>query len=568
MVSRQSGVALVTAAAAGLSALALAWTVWALGPAEVPSASVGAQAAPNSPALSPPPSVTPSVSAAPVATPAPTISTPTVERNLAWGPSQDQWRDALATASAMPLKEAAGQVIVASYAGTSPTTLRSLIESKHLGGVMLQGDATSKKKVTRKLTSAAASAGGGRDWPVMISVDQEGGTVARLRGMIPDMPGFMAAGASTDKDAVRDAYANQGWYVRDMGFNLNFAPDADVTVGLSDPIIRTRSAGSDAPNVSATVDAALAGDATAGLATSIKHFPGHGSVEVDSHKDLPVQDSSIKQLEGRDLEPFAKAIDAGAPSVMVGHIALAEWGDSPASLAPAAYAYLRDKLGFTGVAITDALNMGAIVNEYEPGEASVAALKAGADVVLLPANVDAALSGIVSAVTSGDLSRARLDEAAARSILMMRWQSGLAPSSADAPASTFAQDFAARSATVVTPTCGVALVSQRATVLGGLDGEREELTSALADRGIGAGTAENPGTTVYLAGNSSENVKADVVVAMDGPWVLEKSTARTYIALYGRSDDSIQGLADVLVGGVTSQSAWPVTMTSMPSDPC
>lgn len=500
--------------------------------------------------------------------PHPSATTVPAPQPLAWGPTQAEADEALVTAQAMTLEVAAGQVVVAAYSGTSPEQIATLIDVHHLGGVMLQGEATTSKKVTKALTAAAASAGSGRDWPVMMAVDQEGGTVARLRGMAPDLPDFMAAGAVTDKAAVRAAYADQGWYVRDLGFNTNFAPDADVTSGLRDPVIRTRSAGSDPHNVAATVDAAVAGYADAGVVATVKHFPGHGSVDVDSHLGLPVQTDSIADLESRDFVPFASAIEAGAPSVMMGHIAVAEWGDAPASLAPGAYGYLREDLGFTGVAITDAMNMGAIVNEYKPGEATVLALKAGADMVLMPADTDAAIDAIVAAVGSGALDRQRLDEAASRSILMMRWQANAEPAQVDAPPAGFAREFAARAATVVTPVCGAALVHGTVTVTGGWEGERTSLVKALANRGIGEGTAAKPGTTVRLAGNSSKDVKADVVVAVAGPWVLDHAEATTYIALYGRSGDAMEGLAEVLVGNAASGSAWPVTLKNMPSAPC
>lgn len=514
------------------------------------------------------PSPTPSVTPAPSPSPSPSTTPSPTPAPLAWGPTQAEADDALATAQAMSLKDVAGQVVVASYAGTSPQELTALIGDRNLGGVMLQGEATTSKKVTLALTAAAASAGQGRDWPVMIAVDQEGGTVARLRGMIPGMPGFMAAGAMKDKVAVRLAYQNLGWYVASMGFNTNFAPDADVTMGLSDPVIRTRSAGFDPDNVAATVDAALAGYRDAGLIATVKHLPGHGSVNVDSHWGLPVQSASVAELEKRDLVPFASAVKAGAPAVMMGHIALAEWGGEPATLAPGAYDYLRKDLGFTGVAITDAMNMGAIVNHYQPGEATVLALAAGADMVLMPADTDAAITAIVAAVNSGDLLRERLDEAASRSILMMRWQAGLVPAQIEAPDSGFAQEFAARAATVVTPHCGTALVTDTVTVTGGGEHERDTLVAELSDRGIGVGTAERPGTTVRLVGRIDKKVKADVVVALAGPWVLDKADATSYVALYGRSDDALAGLADVLVGDVESGSAWPVRLKNMPSASC
>jgi len=535
----------------------------AVDPASSPSASAS-HAAPSATATSPSLTPSPAPSLSPSLSPSPTV-TP-----LAWGPTQADWDAAVATAQALPVERAAGQVIVASYAGASPAELSKIIEKYGLGGVMLEGDATTTKKLTLSLT-AAASAGGSRDWPVMTAVDQEGGTVARLRGMMPDLPGFMAAGAATDKASVRDAYGLQGAGVVALGFNTNFAPDADVTTGLSDPVIRTRSAGSDPQNVASTVDAVLAGYTDAGLIATVKHFPGHGSVDVDSHKGLPVQSATVAELEKRDLIPFASAVDAGTPAVMVGHIALAEWGGDAASLSPGAYTYLRERLGFTGVAITDAMNMGAIVDHHQPGEATVLALEAGADMVLMPADTGAALRAIIAAVDAGDLPRARLDEAAARSILLMRWQAGLTAEPIPPGSDSFARDFAARSATMVTPKCGDTVFtgkSGKVTITGGSKHERAALAKALAAWGVTAGDQSEPGLTVRLVGNSSKSVSADVVVALAGPWVLDKASATTYIALYGRSDDTLEGLADVLTANTVPQSAWPVKLGNVPGVPC
>ncbi|WP_430867675.1 glycoside hydrolase family 3 N-terminal domain-containing protein [Demequina aurantiaca] len=548
----------MSVAVGAVAVAAIGAVIWASsgpgGDADTPVPGPSASASPTE--LAPSPSQSASASAQPTLAP------------LAWGPTQADWDAALATARSLTLKEAAGQVVVAAYAGTSPADLTALIEKYGLGGVMLQGDATSDQDVVTALTAAAAATGADADWPVMIAVDQEGGVVARLRGMMPDLPGFMAAGAATDKSMVRQTYATQGAYVAALGFNTNFAPDADVTDGLSDPVIRTRSAGSDPQNVAATVDAAVAGYTDAGLVTTIKHFPGHGSVDTDSHEGLPVQSAPVADLEKRDLVPFASAIDAGAPAVMMGHIALAEWGGDAATLSPGAYAYLRDDLGFTGVAMTDAMNMGAIIDNHKAGAATVLALKAGADMVLMPADTAAAVSAIIAAVESGDLPRERLDQAAGRSILLMQWQAGLDAMPIPAGSEDFASKFAAVAATVVTPTCGVPLVGDTVTVIGGWDYERAALAGALADRGIGAGTAGEPGSIVQLASDSSEQLRADVVVAVAGPWVLERATATTYIALYGRSADALEGLAEVLVGNAHSGSSWPVKLENVHAAPC
>src|SRR5690606_17353000 len=123
--------------------------------------------------------------------------------------------------------------------------VRDLVADHHLGGVIMMGDAITTEQELRELTEGAQDGGGDRGWPVVVAVDHEGGTVARLSGPLPGLPGFMSAGAAKDKSLVRDVYAAAGADMVDLGFNLNFAPVADVTIGLDDPTIRARSAGSD-----------------------------------------------------------------------------------------------------------------------------------------------------------------------------------------------------------------------------------------------------------------------------------------------------------------------------------
>ncbi|GMA36278.1 glycoside hydrolase family 3 N-terminal domain-containing protein [Demequina litorisediminis] len=204
---------------------------------------------------------------------------------------------------------------------------------------------------------------------------------------------------------------------------MDFAPVADVTTGVTDPTIRSRSAGDSATRVADTVIAAVDGYLASGIVPVVKHFPGHGSVSTDSHAAIPTQSASIAALSARDLVPFQEAIDAGAPAVMMGHIAVEAWGNLPATLDPQAYAYLRDEMGFTGLAVTDALNMGAVASV--PGDAAVAALAAGADVLLMPADPRAARDAIVDAIRDGDVPRSRLDDALSRVILAGRWQGSL-----------------------------------------------------------------------------------------------------------------------------------------------
>lgn len=485
--------------------------------------------------------------------------------DLAWGPSVVDMAEAKAAASQVPLDVAAGQVLVATWDSPSSGGAAKLVTESHVAGVILMGGAVVDAEQVTKLTSAVADAAvaDGRSWPAVISTDQEGGPVSRLDGILPGMPAFMAAGAATDKDSVTHAYAAVARDMVKLGFTVNWAPDADVTIGLKDPVIRVRSAGSQAQNVADTVVAAVDGFVSGGVAPALKHFPGHGSVTTDSHDALPTQTASLADLAQRDFVPFAQAIDAGAPMVMMGHISVAEWGGGPSSTNLQAYAYLRNELGFSGVAVTDALNMGAITGRYAPGESEVAALAAGADLLLMPRDPETARRAIVAAVESGELPRDRLDQAIARVSLLMSAQAGWAKGAADAPPDPdYARHFAATSATVAAPACGKSLVGKSVQISGGWPGEREALADALATYGV----TQGGGTSITLLGSPSGTGNSDIVVAMDGPWGLKSSKASVYVGLYGRSHAALAGLADVLVGKVQPHSQWPVG--HMPGTPC
>lgn len=498
--------------------------------------------------------------ASPSSSPSPT---PTEEPRLPWGPTEVEWEQALADAGAMPLERVAGQVIVPSWTTTDSAAAAAMVRDLHAGGVIFMASALNDVNQAGEITRAVAAAADddGRDWPLMVSVDQEGGPVARLRNLTPDMPAFMASGSVRDKSLVTDAHRDMGADLRAVGFTVDYAPVADVTIGMADPVIRVRSAGSDPANVSATVRAAMEGLLAGGVIPVVKHFPGHGSVTLDSHTDLPVQSATVADLEARDLIPFRDAIDAGAPAIMMAHIAVPEWGPNAATVTPAAYVYLRDELGFTGVIFTDAMNMQAVAAQYGPGEAAVAAIDAGADVILMPEDPYAARDAIVTAVKMGTLSRARLDEAAARSILLMRWQAQLDGAPQAEP--SWAATFTARAVTVASASCDGPFVGPSVRITGGFESERDALAAALAGYGITTGG----GTHIRILGAPDGSDNADVVVAMDGPWGLPSSNAATYVGLYGRTDDAFQGLAAVLAGEVRPGGTWPVDI-AVPYDVC
>ena len=247
--------------------------------------------------------------------------------------------------------------------------------------------------------------------PLLISADLEWGAGMRVVGATA-FPMIMAAGATGDE---RDAYtigrvaAIEG---RAVGIHVNFAPDADVNNNPLNPIINIRSFGEDPRAVAKLVQAYVHGLQEHGMLATLKHFPGHGDTEVDSHIGLPTIRAGYGRLDSVELVPFRAGIEAGAQVVMSAHIAFPALtgGDDPATLSGAVLTgLLRDSLRFRGMVVTDALMMGAIVAKYGAGEAAVRAFLAGSDLILMPADPDSAIASMANALATGRFTTARLD---------------------------------------------------------------------------------------------------------------------------------------------------------------
>ena len=343
-------------------------------------------------------------------------------RSTSWGPSLATVEAARAAVAAMSLEQLAGQVLVARYWETDPAAAGQLVTQWHLGGVILMDENIESREQVAATAAAvhAAVVAGGRSWPGIVAVDQEGGRVERLRGLVAPLPAFAAFGGA-GPDATRSAFGGLGVELRELGITMDMAPVADVTIGPDDPTIGDRSASTDPQVVSVVALAAGRGLLDAGVVPVLKHFPGHGSVTVDSHLALPVQPAPLGALEARDLVPFRSGVAAGLPVVMIGHLDMAQLDPGvPASLSSATYRLLRDDVGFEGVAVTDSLAMGAVPRPA-PGQEAVAALVAGADLVLMPWDVTTAHPAIVAAARDGRLSMERLTEAAERVVALQMW---------------------------------------------------------------------------------------------------------------------------------------------------
>ncbi len=265
---------------------------------------------------------------------------------------------------------------------------------------------------------------------LLLSIDEEGGDVTRLAHAAGSpYPGNAALGAVDDLALTERVYRAIGTDLLAAGFNLNLAPTLDVNAVDDNPVIGTRSFGADPERVAAQGAAAVAGLQSVGVAACAKHFPGHGSTSTDSHLALPTVDVPLEVLRERDLPPFAAAIKAGTKTVMTCHIRVPVLtGDLPATFSGRALVdLLRGELGFGGVVITDALEMrGAAAIAGGTAKAAVRALAAGADLLCIGAQVDAALveetiAEIAGAVRDGTVSVARLEEAAERVDGLAAW---------------------------------------------------------------------------------------------------------------------------------------------------
>ncbi len=311
------------------------------------------------------------------------------------------------------LEDRAGLVLVVGVPGVTEADdpLVDRLAAAGVGGVMLRDENIVDEEQAVALVEGLRTQLGEH---LLVAIDDEGGRVTAMRAL--DQPIHSARTLARLGVEETEAFAAEmGALARSIDVDWVFAPVLDLDDGPSLGVIGDRSFGSDPATVTEMAGAFAEGLHDAGVAVTVKHFPGHGG-SGDPHLGEAVDRSSLADLEAADLIPFGALIGDGADAVMVGHVAYPEiWGDQPASLVPAVYELLREK-GFEGVAVTDALGMGAVHARYGFGEAPAMAVGAGADAVLVTQGneVDALHQGLVEAVRAGRLDEARLDEAVGR----------------------------------------------------------------------------------------------------------------------------------------------------------
>lgn len=335
----------------------------------------------------------------------------------------------------MSLREKVGQLFIVrpealaenSNAETASATDRvddaviSRIEEYPVGGIALfSRNITSAEQLPMFISDLQSSS----KYPLFIAVDEEGGRVARIANSdffnVASYKSMEDIGKSGDASKAEEVGRQIGSYLKELGFNLDFAPVADTNTNPQNIVIGDRSYGSDPALVARMVSAQLDGMHDSGIMGTLKHFPGHGDTKDDTHSGYVSIEKTWDELKECELVPFITALPK-ADMVMVSHItAVNVTSDKlPTSMSETMITgKLRNELGYDGVIITDAMAMGAVADNYTSAEAAVTAVKAGVDIVLMPQNLDEAFNGVMNAVTDGEISMERLDESVLRILKM------------------------------------------------------------------------------------------------------------------------------------------------------
>lgn len=353
----------------------------------------------------------------------------------------------------MSLDEKIGQLICVGINATflnqdsdAFKALRHQVEDNHVGGIILfRGPVYESVVLVNRMQNLAR-------YPLLISSDLEAGSGMRFDDTV-NLPWNMAVGATDNPEYARRQGAVTAREARALGVQQIYAPVADVNNNAANPVINVRSYGEDPAAVGRFVAAFVEGVQANGVIATAKHFPGHGDTATDSHRGLPEIDVSRERLNAIELVPFRAAVKSGVGSVMTGHIGMpqvdptaviplprdvklkpidtdeagevvVEQGTMPTTLSPVMNGILRRDLGFAGLIVTDAMSMSGLTLYFTQEEASVRALEAGADLLLKPADPDAAFRGVREAVAKGRLKEQRINESARR-VLAAKYDLGL-----------------------------------------------------------------------------------------------------------------------------------------------
>lgn len=301
-------------------------------------------------------------------------------------------------------------------------TTRQALAQTTVGGIVYFADNLQDADQTRTmLANTQAYAQEANGLPIFLCVDEEGGTVSRVGGNsgfdIANVGNMSDIGATGDTDRAYQVAQQIGTYLTDLGFNVDFAPDADIANNPESDTMSLRSFGASAGAVAPMVAAQVRGFTDAGILSAAKHFPGIGGAEGDSHSTKIYSTKTADEMASEELLPFQAAIGEDVPFVMVGHLSCPSitGDDDPATISSEIVTdLLRNQLGCQGIIITDSMGMGAATETLTADRLAVEAIKAGVDVVLMPEDFNAAYQGVLDAVSCGELTEERINESVER----------------------------------------------------------------------------------------------------------------------------------------------------------
>ncbi|SFS44181.1 beta-N-acetylhexosaminidase [Marininema halotolerans] len=537
---------------------------------------------------------------------------------------KDDWIDK--TIDRMTLKEKVGQLFIVGFHNEEQPAYemnqqaKRLIQQKHVGGIILFDRNISSPQQVGKLdnqlqeTARASSSG----IPLFISVDQEGGVVARLKKGVTLFPGNMTLGATRDEKLAYQSGKVMGQELRAMGINMNFAPSLDINNRPSNPIIGVRSYGSDPALVTTMGIAQMKGFQAGNVLSAIKHFPGHGNTSTDSHIGLPTVDQPYSRLDQVELVPFKAAIKEGADVIMSAHItfpAIDSTPGLPGTLSKKVLTgLLRERLGYQGVIVTDDMEMGAIVKNFGAADATVRAVKAGADLILISHDLkrqEQSIDAVIDAVHKGTISEKRID-ASLRRILNLKAKRFDQNAIVYSPKASideindqigtsenhqWALQVAQKGSTLLRDKEHVLPLSPKKAhkLLVTSPLETDTMAKALRNKGfetvvrpltpkmettgisevvqqakgvdaiiLGAFQWKGHPDRVQLAQALQETGKPVIVVGMDTPYdLMAMPEVKTYLAMYSFRPVAMEAAAEVITGNIQAKGKLPVSIPDM-----
>jgi len=348
---------------------------------------------------------------------------PVVPRDPPFLGAGQAWVDSVM--ESLSLDERIAQMImVYGYSNMGPDHQRAvsrLVRREKVGGILFfQGEPMEQARLTNLYQEIS-------EVPLLIAIDGENGLGMRLEHTLA-YPATMILGGVSDNGLIYQLGSEMAEQFRRLGVHMNLAPVADINNRRSNPVIGTRSFGEGRRNVADKVVAYMQGMQDQGVLVAAKHFPGHGDTDTDSHRALPVIPHDRRRLDSLELFPFREAIDKGLTGVMVAHLRVPEldprYNRASTLSRPTIKGVLKEEMGFRGLIITDALNMKGLSNYFEPGLREVEAVKAGNDILLMPADVGKAIAAIKKAVRQGEIEESEINESC-RKVLHAKYWAGL-----------------------------------------------------------------------------------------------------------------------------------------------